>query len=464
MTYDVIVIGSGPGGYSAAVRAGQYGLKTALIEKDPKLGGCCLHVGCIPTKAFLHAADVWEHFQHPEEDGIHCDNARLDFPLVLDRKNKIVAKHAKGVEFLMKKNKIDWIKGYARLAGPGKIEVATDGGKQILEAKNIVLATGSEARMLPGLKPDARRILTNIEILDLKEIPKSLAILGAGAVGVEFASAFSRFGSKVSIFEMLPRLVPVEDEEISKELARVFKKQGIRVETGARVDNVENVGSGVRFQVTLADGKTEAVAADALLVAIGRKPNTENIGLEGTKVELDRGFVKVDPYQRTGEPGVYAIGDIVAGTPQLAHVATAEGMVAIGHIAGKPVFPVNRNRIPGATYTEPGIGSVGLTEAQARAAGHAVKIGKFPFAADAKASILGQHDGFVKIVADEKYGEILGVHIIGPQAYELISEGVLAMEAEATVETLIHTIHAHPTLYEAMGEAFNAVYGMAINA
>jgi dihydrolipoamide dehydrogenase len=464
MTYDVIIIGSGPGGYSAAVRAGQYGLKTALIEKDPKLGGCCLHVGCIPTKAFLHAAEVWERFLHPEEDGIHGDNPRLDFPMVLDRKNKIVAKHAKGVEYLMKKNKIDWIKGYARLAGPGKVEVATDGGKQILEAKNIVLATGSEARMLPGLKPDARRILTNIEILSLSEVPKSLAILGAGAVGVEFASAFSRFGSKVSIFEMLPRLVPVEDEEVSKELARVFKKQGIRVETGARVDNVENVGSGVRFQVTLADGKTEAVAADALLVAIGRKPNTENIGLEGTKIELDRGFIKVDPYQRTGEPGVYAIGDIVAGTPQLAHVATAEGMVAIGHMAGKPVVPINRNRIPGATYTEPGIGSVGLTEAQARAAGHSVKIGKFPFAADAKASILGRHDGFVKIVADEKYGEILGVHIIGPEAFELISEGVLAMEAEATVETLLHTIHAHPTLYEAMGEAFNAVDGMAINA
>jgi dihydrolipoamide dehydrogenase len=464
MTYDVIIIGSGPGGYSAAVRAGQYGLKTALIEKDPKLGGCCLHVGCIPTKAFLHAADVWEHFLHPEEDGIHCDNPRLDFPMVLARKNGIVAKHAKGVEYLMKKNKVDWIKGYGRLAGPGKVEVTADGGKQILEAKNIVLATGSEARMLPGLKPDARRILTNIEILSLSEVPKSLAILGAGAVGVEFASCFSRFGSKVSIFEMLPRLVPVEDEEISKELARVFKKQGIRVETGARVDNVENVGSGVRFQVTLADGKVEAVATDALLVAIGRKPNTENIGLEGTKVELDRGFVKVDPYQRTGEPGVYAIGDIVAGTPQLAHVATAEGMVAIGHMAGKPVVPINRNHIPGATYTEPGIGSVGLTEAQARAAGHSVKIGKFPFAADAKASILGQHDGFVKIVADEKYGEILGVHIIGPEAFELISEGVLAMEAEATVETLLHTIHAHPTLYEAMGEAFNAVDGMAINA
>jgi len=464
MTYDVIVIGSGPGGYSAAVRAGQYGLKTALIEKDPKLGGCCLHVGCIPTKSFLHTADVWDRFLHSEEEGIHCENPRLDFPLVLDRKNKIVAKHAKGVEYLMKKNKVDWIKGYGRLAGPGRVEVSTDGGKQVFEAKNIVLATGSEARMLPGLKPDARRILTNIEILDLKEVPKTLAILGAGAVGVEFASCFQRFGTKVSIFEMLPRIVPVEDEEVSKELARVFKKNGIRVETGARVDNVENVGTGVRFQVTLADGKVEAGAADAMLIAVGRKPNTDNIGLEGTGVQLDRGFIKVDPYQRTGEKGVYAIGDIVAGTPQLAHVATAEGMVAIGHLAGKPVVPINRNRIPGATYTEPGIGSVGLTEAQARAEGHKVKIGKFPFSANSKASILGQHDGFVKIVAEEQYGEILGVHIIGPQAYELVGEGVLAMEAEATVETLMHTIHAHPTIYEAMGEAFNAVYGLAINA
>jgi dihydrolipoamide dehydrogenase len=464
MTYDVIVIGSGPGGYSAAVRAGQYGLKTAIIEKDPKLGGCCLHVGCIPTKAFLHAADVWERFLHPEEDGIHCDNPRLDFPLVLQRKNGIVAKHAKGVEFLMKKNKVEWIKGYGRLAGPGRVEVASaDGGKQTLEARGIVLATGSEARMLPGLKPDAKRILTNIEILDLSQVPKSLAILGAGAVGVEFASCFSRFGGKVSIFEMLPRIVPVEDEEVSKELARVFKKTGIRVETGARVSDVQVTDSGVRFHAALENGKTETVEAEALLVAIGRKPNTENIGLEGTKVQLDRGFVKVDEYQRTGEPGVYAIGDIVAGTPQLAHVATAEGMVAIAHIAGKPVTPVNKNRIPGATYTEPGIGSVGLTEAQARAQGCKVKTGKFPFAANSKASILGRHDGFVKIVADEKYGEILGVHIIGPEAFELIGEGVLAMESESTVDTLIHTIHAHPTIYEAMGEAFNAVYGQAIN-
>ena len=469
MTYDVVVLGSGPGGYSAAVRAGQYGLKTAIIEKDAKLGGTCLHVGCIPTKAFLHAADVWEHFLHPEEDGIHCENPRLDFGLVSDRKNKIVAKHAKGVEFLMKKNKVDWIRGYGRFAGPGKIEVSSvtanqEAGKQTIEAKNIVLATGSEARMLPGIEPDAQRILTNIEILNLREIPKSLAILGAGAVGVEFASCFHRFGTKVSLFEMLPRIVPVEDEEVSKELERVFKKSGIRVETGAKAENIQRTDTGVTFTVTLANGKQETVEAEALLVAVGRRANTESIGIEGTRVQLDRGFIKVDPFQRTGEPGVYAIGDIVAGTPQLAHVATAEGMVAIGHIAGKPVTPINRNRIPGATYTDPGIGSVGLTEAQARAQGRKVKIGKFPFAANSKASILGKHDGFVKIVADETYGEILGVHIIGPEAFELISEGVLAMESEATVELMMQTIHAHPTLYEALGEAFNAVYGLSINA
>ncbi len=339
------------------------------------------------------------------------------------------------------------------MAGPGKVEVfAPDGSRQVLETKNVVLATGSEARMLPGLQPDPQRILTNIEILNLTEVPKSLAIIGSGAVGSEFASCFARFGSKVSIFEMLPRIVPVEDEEVSKELARVFKKQGIRVETGAKCENIERTSTGIRFQATLATGVIETVEADAILIAVGRRPNTENVGLEGTRVELDRGFVKVDPFQRTGEPGVYAIGDIVAGTPQLAHVATAEGMVAMAHIAGVEATPIRKDRIPGATYTEPGIGSVGMTEAQARAKGHDVRIGKFPFVANSKATILGMHDGFVKIVADNKYGEILGVHIIGPQAYELIGEAVLAMEAEATVETLIHTIHAHPTIYEALAK------------
>ena len=464
MGFDLVVIGSGPGGYSAAVRAGQYGLRTAIIEKDPKLGGTCLLVGCIPTKALLHTADVWEHFLHPEADGIECQNPRLNYPKVIDRKNGIVAKHSKGVEFLMRKNKIEWIKGKATLKGGGKIEVSGEKGAQTVEAKNIIIATGSEARMLPGLQPDPELILTNIEILNLTAVPKSLAIIGAGAVGVEFASIFHRFGSKVTVLEMLPRIVPVEDEEISKELERVFKKQGIRVETGAKAENIRKTGQGVALTVTLAGGKTEELEADKLLVAVGRKPITDGIGLETTRVELDRGFIKVNEWQQTAEPGVYAIGDVVAGTPQLAHVATREGMVAVAHIAGKPTTPLNRNRIPSATYTEPGIGSVGMTEAQARAQGRKVKVGKFPYVANSKATIIGQHDGFVKIVADEQHGEILGVHIIGPSAFESIAEAVAAMESEATVETLMATVHAHPTLYEAVGEAFNAVYGLAINA
>ncbi len=463
MAYDVVVIGSGPGGYSAAVRAGQYGLKTALIERQPRLGGTCLLVGCIPTKSLLHTADVWDHFKHPEEQGIQCKDPQLNYPAVVDRKNKIVTKHSKGIDYLMKKDKVDVIKGYARLLGGGRIEVEGEQGKQVVEAKNIILATGSEARMLPGLEADANLILTNVEILNLTAVPKTLGIVGAGAVGVEFASIYNRFGSKVTVMEMLPRAVPVEDEEVSKELERYFKKTGIRVETGAKAENIRRNATSVSLTATLSNGNKEEWEFEKLLVAVGRKPNTENLGLEKTRVELDRGFVKVDGQQRTAEPGVYAIGDIVAGTPQLAHVATAEGMIAVGNIAGKPRPPINRNRIPGATYTEPGIGSVGLTEAQARAQGYKVKVGKFPFVGDSKATILGMHDGFVKVVSDEKFGEILGVHIIGPQGFELISEAVLAMEAEATVDTLINTIHAHPTLYEAVGEAFNAVYGQAIN-
>jgi dihydrolipoamide dehydrogenase len=464
--YDVIVIGSGPGGYSAAIRAAQYGLKTALVEKDPLLGGCCLHVGCVPTKALLHTAEVWEYFQHPEAQGLSCENPRLDLARVLARKDGVVGKHAKGIEFLMKKHKVDVVKGYARLKGRGQVEVSAGDANRTLEARNIILATGSEARMPPGLAPDPEFILTNVEILRRPQAPKRLLIIGSGAVGVEFASIFKRFGSDVVVFEMLPRIVPVEDEEISKELARVFKKQGIRCETGANVDlgSIQRTGAGVKMTVTLSTGKTETFEGDALLVAVGRQPNTGDAGLENTRAELERGFVKVDPFQQTAEPGLYAIGDIVAGTPQLAHVASMEGMVAVGHIAGKPVTPINKNRIPGATYTAPGIGSVGLTERQAREAGYGVKVGKFPFAGNSKATILGSHDGFVKVVADGKYGEILGVHIIGPHAYELIGEAVTAMEAEATVDTMMSAIHAHPTLYEALGEAFNSVYGLAINA
>jgi dihydrolipoamide dehydrogenase len=462
--YDLIVIGSGPGGYSAAIRAGQYGLKTALVERQPRLGGTCLLVGCIPTKALLQTADVWQRFVHSDDEGIHCENPRLEYLKVKERKDGIVTKHSNGVAMLLKRAKVERITGQATLKGGGKVEVKSDSGVQTLEAKNIIIATGSEARMLPGMQPDAEFILTNIEILNLTAVPKSLAIIGAGAVGVEFASIFSRFGTDVTVIEMLPRIVPVEDEDVSKELERNFRKQKIRVETGARAENIRKTGNSVKLTLTTKDGKQEELEVEKLLVAVGRKPNTENLGLENTKVQLDRGFIKTDPHQLTAEPGVYAIGDVVAGTPQLAHVATREGMIAVAHMAGKPATPINRNRIPGCTYTQPGIGSVGLTEAQARAQGRQVKIGRFPFAGDSRATILGHHEGFIKVVADEKLGEILGVHIIGPEAYELIGEAVTAMEAEATVDVMMQTIHAHPTLYEAMGEAFNAVYGLSINA
>src|SRR5258707_4579466 len=340
MAFDLVVIGSGPGGYSAAVRAGQYGLRTAIIEKDPRLGGTCLLVGCIPTKALLHTADVWEHFLRPEADGIECQNPRLNYPKVIERKNGIVSKHSKGVEFLMKKNKVEWIKGFATLKGPGNIEVRGEKGVQTVEAKNIIIATGSEARMLPGLQPDPEFILTNIEILNLTEVPKSLVIIGAGAVGVEFASIFHRFGSKVTVLEMLPRIVPVEDEDVSKELERGFKKAGIRIETGAKAENVRKTPTGVALTGTLAGGKQEDLEADKLLVAVGRKPITEGIGLETTKVELDRGFIKVNEWQQTAEPGVYAIGDVVAGAPPRAHPGAPGGGGGGGHTPPQPPPPL----------------------------------------------------------------------------------------------------------------------------
>jgi dihydrolipoamide dehydrogenase len=464
--YDVAIIGGGPAGYTAAIRAGQYGLKTALIEKDGFLGGTCLHVGCIPTKALLFNAELWDHLKEAKEFGIEGVDARkLNWAAIQDRKNKIVAKHTKGLEFLMKKNKVETIKGYGKLTGPAHngihtVEVSNDGKASNLKAKNVILATGSEARLIPGMEV-TDRVLTNIEILSLKEIPKSLVIVGAGAVGVEFASIYRSFDCEVTIVEMLPRLVPVEDEEVSKELARVYRKRGINFHTSAKVDKVEKTKTGVSVTITV-DGKQQKIEAEKILIAIGRKPRTQNIGLERTKPE--REFITTDSWMQTTEPGVYAIGDIVLGTPQLAHVGAMEGLVAVAKIAGKPAKPINRERIPGATYCHPEIGSVGLTETQAREAGYNVKIGKFPFTANSRASIVGQHEGFIKIVSDADYGEILGVHIIGPQATELIAEAVAAMELEATVEDLMWTIHAHPTLAEAMLDASNSVYGIAINA
>jgi dihydrolipoamide dehydrogenase len=466
--YDVAIIGSGPAGYTAAIRASQYGLKTALIEKDGFLGGTCLHVGCIPTKALLFNAELWDHLKEAKEFGIEgVDTRKLNWAAIQDRKNKIVAKHTKGLEFLMKKNKVETIKGCGKLAGPAQngihtVELSNDGKVSNLKAKNVILATGSEARLIPGMEV-SDRVLTNIEILSLKEIPKSLVIVGAGAVGVEFASIYRSFDCEVTIVEMLPRLVPVEDEEVSKELARVYRKRGINFHTNAKVDQVEKTKTGVSVTITV-DGKQQKIEAEKILIAIGRKPRTQNIGLERTKIKPEREFIKTDSWMQTAEPGVYAIGDIVLGTPQLAHVGAMEGLVAVAKIAGKPAQPINRERIPGATYCHPEIGSVGLTETQAREAGYNVKIGKFPFTANSRASIVGQHEGFIKIVSDTDYGEILGVHIIGPQATELIAEAVAAMELEATVEDLMWTIHAHPTLAEAMLDAANSVYGIAINA
>ncbi|MFZ0322286.1 MAG: dihydrolipoyl dehydrogenase [Candidatus Sulfotelmatobacter sp.] len=466
--YDVAIIGSGPAGYTAAIRAGQYGLKTALIEKDGFLGGTCLHVGCIPTKALLFNAELWDHLKEAKEYGIEgVDSRKLNWASIQERKSKIVAKHAKGLEFLMKKNKVETVKGYGRLTGSAQnglhiIEVTNDGKASQIKAKNVLLATGSEARMLPGLEADDR-ILTNIEILSLKEMPKSLVIVGAGAVGVEFASIYRSFGCEVTIVEMLPRLVPVEDEEVSKELARVYRKRGIAFHVGAKVEKIDKTKAGIAVTISV-EGKQQKIDAEKILIAVGRKPRTENVGLEKTKIKPERGFIQTDSWMHTAEPGVYAIGDIVLGSPQLAHVGAMEALVAVAKIAGKPCKPINPEHIPGATYCHPEIGSVGLTETRAREAGYNVKVGKFPFTANSRASIVGQHEGFIKIVSDADYGEILGVHIIGPQATELIAEAVAAMELEATVEDLVWTIHAHPTLAEAMLDAANSVYGMAINA
>jgi dihydrolipoamide dehydrogenase len=467
--FDVAVIGSGPGGYSAAFRGAELGLKVAMIEKDDVLGGTCLHVGCIPTKALLFNAEIWDHVQNGTEFGIDgAGGATLNWATVQARKNAIILKHTKGLEFLAKKHKVARFSGYARLTGQGvdgvhTVDLDNAGARSQVKAKNVILATGSEARMLADLKPDDR-ILSNIEILSLPQPPKSLIVIGAGAVGVEFGSMFRTFGAEVTILEFLPRMVPAEEEDISKELARLYKKRGIDVNTGAKVEKVEKTETGVRVTFTDANGMAQVKEAEKVLVAVGRAPRTADIGIEKTRIELDRGFVKVDSAQETAEPGIFAIGDIVPGFPQLAHVASMGGMVAMAKIAGAKYRPVRRDRIPAATFSEPQIGSAGLTEAQAKEKGYEVKVGKFPFAGNSKATIVDSHDGFVKIVSDAKYGEILGVHILGPQATELIAEAVAVLELEGTVEELMYTIHAHPTLAESLLDAYGAVNGMAINA
>jgi dihydrolipoyl dehydrogenase len=461
--YDVAIIGSGPGGYVAAIRGGELGLKVVVVEKDPFLGGTCLHVGCIPTKVLLYHAEIYDHFKNAEELGFEVSGLKINWGNVLARKDKIVKKHAKGIEFLFKKNKVEWVQGWGRYEGPGKVSVEKDGKKTAIEASNILMVSGSEAKSLPGIEPDHKTILTNRSIIQLPEIPKTLIIVGAGAVGVEFASIYNSFGTQVTILEALPRVVPVEDEEISAELAKAFQKKGIQIFTGSAVDSVKKDANGVTVSFKDKDGKPQTLQAEKLLLAVGRKPMTENCGLEKSKAKLERGFVNVGPYMETDEKGLYAIGDIVAGLPQLAHAAMMEGIAAVTHIAGKQPPRIVKTRIPNATYCEPQIGSIGLTEKQARDAGYAVKTGKFPFVGNSKATILGNHNGFIKVVSEEKYGEVLGIHIIGPLATEILAEAAAVLHLEGTIDDMMNMMHAHPTVWEGMGDAFASVRGLQIN-
>ena len=467
-SHDVVVIGAGTGGYVAAIRAAQLGKKVAVVEKQKALGGTCLIWGCIPTKALLEHAHALKVITNAKEWGvtIPAGAPTIDMGQVHTRKDKIVTGLTKGVEFLFKKNKIDWIKGTARLAGKGKVDVV-EGEKQTLEAKDIIIATGSQARSVPGITIDRTRIITSDEAIHLKAIPKSLVILGSGAVGVEFASIFRRFGSEVTIIELLPRLVPVEDAAISAELEKAFRKQGIKSLTGTKVSKAWASANGVEIEAETPDGKTQKLAAEILLVATGRGPVTAGLGAEDLGIAMDRGYIKVDELYRTSVPNVSAIGDVITlGTrvhPQLAHVSSMEGILAAERIAGREVQPINYDHVPGCTYCDPEIGSVGLTEAEAKKRGYEVRVGSFPFGVLGRAKMAGESEGFVKIVADKRYDEVLGVHMIGPRSTELVAEAVLALRLECTVEELIRTIHAHPTFAEAVGEAAHATHGAAIH-
>jgi dihydrolipoamide dehydrogenase len=471
--YDVVVIGSGTGGYVAAIRAAQLGLKTAVVERAPVLGGTCLNWGCIPTKALLEHAHALKVAQDWKEWGLTLGQAAIgiDMNQVQARKDKIVKGLTGGVEFLFKKNKIDWIKGSGRLAGKGKVEI-TEGDKQTIAVrKEIVVATGSQPRSVPGITIDRKRIITSDEAIGLTTIPKSIVVMGSGAVGVEFASIFRRFGSDVTIVELLPRLVPIEDEAVSAELERSFKKQGIKVLTGTKVTSAKAGSNGVDVEFSGAqtpDGKTSKLAAELLLVATGRGPVTSGLGAEDAGLQMERGYVKVDAQYRTNVAGVSAIGDVITfdqpGHPQLAHLSSAEGVALAERIAGHEFRPINYDQVPGGTYCDPEIGSVGLTEAKAKERGYDVRVGSFKFGVLGRARIAGEVEGFVKIVADKKYDEILGVHMIGPRATELVAEATLALKLECTVEELIRTIHAHPTMSEAVAEAAHAAHGAAIHA
>jgi len=466
--FDLIIIGSGPGGYVAGIRAGQLGLKVAVVEKDPKLGGTCLHRGCIPTKALLHTASLLDEIRGVAEHGIEVPAPTLDIARAHERKRKVVDKNARGIEALFKKYKVTgMMQGTGRLVAPHQVEVDGKDGKRVLSTRFVMIATGSVPRDVPIAPADGERVLNSDHVLLLERVPKSIAVLGAGAVGTEFASLYASFGSEVTLIEMLPRILPIEDEEVSAELERALRKRKIKVLTGARLTAAERTDTGVRLTVER-QGKAggpatpETIEAELLLSAVGRSPVTGGIGLEELGIELERGYVKVNPLMQTNLPHVYAIGDVV-NTPWLAHVASAEGILAVEHMAGQPVRPINYDHVPSCTYCDPEVGSVGLSEARARERGYDVAVGKFPFTALGKAAILGHTGGFVKVVRETKYDELLGVHIIGASATDLIAEACAALQLEATDEELVHTIHAHPTLSEAVGEAAHAAFGHAIH-
>ena len=462
-SFDVAIIGTGPGGYVAAIRAGQLGLKTAVIERDTRFGGTCLLRGCIPTKALLRDAHLLQEVKRASQQGLFkTGEIGIDFDKIQERKSDVVGKMANGVDFLLRKNKVTSFRGYGTIVSPSKIAVTGDGVNTEVHARNIIVATGSEAKSLPGYNIDEKSILSNIGALDLKQIPKSMLIVGAGAVGVEFASIYNGFGSKVTLLEVLPNIVPLEDGEISKELKRVFTKRGIEVYTKAKLESAKAKDGGVEVTFQTEKGEVKKYTAEKLLMATGRGPNTVDIGLEKIGVTTDRGFIKVNEYMETNVKGVYAIGDVTP-SPLLAHVASQEGIVAVEKIAGKHPAPINYNHVPSCTYCEPQVASVGLNEAKAGEAGYTVKVGKFPFTAIGKARIEDAMDGFVKVVADQKYGEILGVHMIGGTVTEMIAEAVAAIALEGTVDDLINTIHAHPTLAEATHEAMENVFGAAIH-
>lgn len=460
--FDLTIIGSGPGGYVAAVRAGQLGLRTAIIEKDKNLGGTCLLRGCIPTKALLHTADVFDEFKHARDLGIVAEGVSLDFGQAQKRKNKVVMKLSRGVDFLMKKNRVQVVKGAARIENPRRIVVTKpDGSEQAIETKNIIIATGSVVRSLPGLDIDGKQIIGSDEVLELSEIPKSMIVLGAGAVGAEFASMYSRFGTDITLIELLPRILPIEDEEISAELAKSFKKQGIKIFTSANFQSATKEDAQVRVVAKVGDQDRE-FTAEKLLVAVGRRAFTDGLGLDNTRVEVERGYIKIDDHMRTAEPGIYAIGDVVP-TPLLAHVASSEGILAVETIAGKNPRPINYDHVPNCTYCSPEVASCGLTEARARDRGYDVRTGRFPIPVIGKAQILGATEGIVKIVSDARYDELLGAHIVGPHATELIIEACTALQMEATVEDVIQMMHAHPTVSETFKEAAEDVHHVAIH-